>query len=402
MRAPAIQAAAGDEDGGGYVRRLRAAFETFQSKYDSELDNVQRAMDDMNAKIAAGPISGWGGSVDADLQPPEPEYSKTFASYFRSGEGESDLRGLNATGRRAEIKAAMSVGTDNAGGYLAPIEWDRRINKALQPLSPMRRIANVQQTSVRAYQTLYLAGGWGSGWVGESASRPATSTPTMEPLIFPNGELYAFPMTTQQLLEDADFNVEQWLADEIEEEFAAQEAVAFLSGNGTNKPRGLLTYVAGGTSAGVHPGGDLVTVPTGSAATLGDPDKLIDFVYSLRSPYRQNARWLMNSLTAATLAKVKDGDGNYLWRETYVAGQPATLLGYPVEIDEGMPDIAAGALPIAFGDFQRGYVINDRLGSTILRDPYTAKPFVGFYVRKRVGGGVDDPKAIRLLRVAAS
>lgn len=383
---------------------LNTAFTDFKERNDGKItaltNNFQAALDDLGSKIAAGRLAGSGGGPD--LAPPDPEYSKTFASYFRTGDDERELKDLNATGRRAEVRAAMSIGTDSAGGYLAPVEWDRRVNKALISVSPMRRLAAVVPTTVRAYTSLWQQDGIGSGWVGETASRPATSTPTLQPIVYPNGEIYAFPMITQQLLDDADFKLEEWLASEVETEFATQEGIAFISGNGVNKPRGLLTYVDGGASAGIHPGGNLVTVPTGAAADLGDPDKLIDFVYSLPAPYRQNAKWLMNSLTAAALAKLKDGDGNYLWRETYVAGQPATLLGYPVEIDENMPMIAAGALPIAFGDFQRGYTINDRLGIQVLRDALTNKPFVGFYTRKRVGGGVSDPKAIRLLRVAVS
>ena len=382
------------------VEAIGAAFTDFKDNHRREMDAVQSALDNMAQMNAAG----LAGPRTSDLMPADPTYSQTYASWFRQGDqsAEADLKTANASGNRATIQAAMSVGTDTAGGYLAPVEWDRRISKTLLPLSPMRRLARVVTTTVRAYSTVYSDGAWGSGWVGEVASRPETATPTLSSLAFPAGEIYANPHITQQLLEDADFDVEAWLATEVGDEFSRQESVAFLSGNGVNKPRGLLTYVTGGTGADVHPLGNITTVPTGQAAALGDADKLIDFVYSLSAPYRQNAKWLMNSLTAAVIAKMKDGDGNYLWRETYVAGQPATLLGYPVEIDEGMPAIAAGALPIAFGDFQRAYVINDRLGVNVLRDPYTAKPYVGFYTRKRVGGGLDDPKAIRFVRVAVS
>lgn len=379
------------------ISDLNAAFADFKDNHRREMEGVQSALDNLAASSAAHRING-----NQTLTAPDPEYSNLFASWFRKGDQESDLKAANARGDRQAIQAAMQSGSDGAGGYLAPVEWDRRVNKALEPVSPMRRLARVIPTTVRAYSTLYSKDGWGSGWVGETAARPATATPTLDPLVFPHGEIYANPGITQNLLDDADFNLEAWLATEVAEEFGKQEGVAFLSGNGSNKPRGLLTYVDGGDSDAHHPGGNLTVVPSGAAAALPAADGLIDFVYGLPSPYRQNARWLMNSMTAAAIAKFKDGDGNYLWRETYVAGQPATLLGYPVEIDENMPDVAAGALPIAFGDFQRGYVINDRQAIRILRDPYTNKPFVHFYTTKRVGGGVDDPKAIRLLKIAAS
>ena len=226
------------------------------------------------------------------------------------------------------------------------------------------------------------------------------------PVTFASGEVYAMPAITQKLLDDADFDVEQWLATQIETEFNRQEGIAFLSGNGTNKPRGLLTYVTGGASTGVHPGGDLTVVNSGNATALGANtsaaiDTLVGFAYGLPAPYRQNASWLMNSQTAAAIAKFKDANGNLIYQQSLIVGQPATLLGRPIEFDEGMPDIGAGNLSIAFGDFKAGYVINDRMGSRVLRDPYTAKPYVLFYTTKRVGGGVLDPNAIRLLKISA-
>ena len=167
-----------------------------------------------------------------------------------------------------------------------------------------------------------------------------------------------------------------------------------------NKPYGLLAYAPGGVAAALHPAGALGVTNSGHATTIPNTDILITFAYALSSAYRQNATWLMNSTTAATIAKMKDGQGNYIWREGFMAGQPATLLGYPVEIDEGMPAIGADAFAVAFGDFRAGYLINDRFGTRILRDPFTNKPFVQFYATKRVGAGVLDPNAIRLLKIA--
>lgn len=388
-----------DPDPNQILGELKTNWEDFKARYDARVGQVEAAVDRMGATHAGLMLNGPGG-MDTHTET-DPEYSQTFASWFRKGDRENDLKAANATGTRQAVQAAMSGGVDDAGGYLAPVEWDRRVNKALTPISPMRQIARVIPTTVRAYSTLYSAAGWGSGWVGEVAARPATTNPELKPLVFPHGEIYANPGVTQNLLDDADFNLAQWLADEVSEEFAKQEGVAFISGNGVNKPRGLLTYVDGAASDDHHPGGNITVVQSGQAAALPNGDGLIDFVYGLPAPYRQNARWLMNSMTAAAIAKFKDGDGNYLWRETYVAGQPATLLGYPVVIDENMPDIAAGSLPIAFGDFQKGYVINDRQGIRVLRDPFTNKPFVQFYTTKRVGGGVDDPKALRLMKIGA-
>lgn len=378
------------------LAKLIPAFETFKASYNDRVAALEGEVDSLAVKAAADILNG-GGS----LRPDDPEYTKTFAAYFRNGETEQELRGLNATGHRAQIHAAMSVGTNSDGGYLAPVEWDRQIRKSRLLTSPMRRLATVQTTGVGAFSTVWSNEAWGSGWVGETAARPATSTPTLSSLIFNTGEIYANVAVTQRLLDDVDFNLETWLANEVNGEFARQEDVAFISGNGTNKPMGLMTYVTGGAGAGVHPGGDLsvTTVVSPTAITF---DELIDFAYSLTAPYRQNASWLMNSQTAAKLAKLKDGDGNYLWRESVIQGQPSTLLGYPVEFDENMAAATAGLTPIAFGDFKAGYLINDRIGTRILRDPYSNKPYVHFYCVKRVGAGLLDPNAIRLLKMAAS
>ena len=373
---------------------LTAAFEGFRSRNDQRLGALENAI---NANLSADGLRriGGGGGLPID-----PAYSDIFASFLRRGDREGDLRSLNSEGDRARINAALSVGTDSAGGYLAPVEWDRMVHKAQVIISPMRRLATVQATSVGEYSTLWSDDAWASGWVGETAARPSTATPVLSTLGFASGEIYANVAITQRLLDDAALNIEQWLAMELGNEFTEQEGVAFLSGNGISKPYGVLAYAPGGAAGAVHPAGALGVTNSGHASTIPSTDILITFAYALSAPYRQNATWLMNSTTAATIAKMKDSQGNYIWREGLMAGQPATLLGYPVEIDEGMPAIAANALAIAFGDFRKGYLINDRLGTRILRDPFTNKPYVQFYATKRVGGGVLDPNAIRLLKIA--
>jgi HK97 family phage major capsid protein len=381
---------------------LKGAFDDFKARNDEKLagkadwDKVQASLDQLSALSASGPV----GSV-ADDRPFDPEYSRTFAGWMRRGSNEDAVKGANATGQRAQIQAAMSAGSNADGGYMAPTEWDRKVIKALAAVSPMRRICDVVPTSVRAFSTLWNTGAWGSGWVGETANRPQTTSATLAPVIFESGEIYAMPAITQQLLDDADFQVEEWLSNDVASTFTKQEDIAFVAGDGVNKPRGFLTYVPGGVSATTHPGGTLAIDVSGAAGAL-TPDGLIKFVYSLAAPYRPNATWVMNSTTAAAVALLKDGQGNYLWRPSYAVGLPPTLLGFPVEMDENMPGIAPGSTPIAFGDFRQGYVINDRFGTRYLRDPYTAKPYVLIYATKRVGGGVRDPNAIRLHKIAAS
>ena len=372
------------------LRALREGFDDFRTKHDERLTNMETALNALtNGQLPTAPPVGAAA---------DPEYTRTFASYFRKGDNDSDnfLRKANSTGDRAVVHAAMSVGDNSSGGYLAPTEWDRSIIEAQRSTSPMRRLATVQPTRVGAFTKLWDPKNWGSGWVGETAARPQTTSTTLTPITFASGEIYANPAVTQTLLDDAALDVESWLKNSVREEFNRQEGIAFIAGDGTNKPAGLLTFAEGGVNAASHPAGALDV--TEAAITV---DSLIDFMYGLPAPYRQNATWLMNSLTAAVLTKLKDADGNLIWRESLIVGQPSTLLGRPVEIDEAMPAPTAGLMPIAFGDFKAGYLINDRIGTRVLRDPYTNKPYVMFYVTKRVGGGVLDPTAIRVLKVPA-
>lgn len=376
------------------MAELNAGFTDFRARTDQRLQNVDAALADIAARGAAIGLNGGIGS-----RPDDPAYTETFASYFRTGQGEHELKLANAQGQRQLINAAMSEGTSSAGGYLAPTEWDRKVRQAQVATSPMRRLATVQVTTVGAYSSLWNDRVIGSGWVGETAARPETATPTLAPLTFGHGEIYANPAITQRLVDDAQLDLEAWLAAQVETEFNIQESIAFISGNGSNKPYGLLAYVTGGAAASVHPAGVLgSTTVAGATAITGD--ELVAFTYTLAAPYRQNATWLMNSSTAAYIAKLKDGDGAYLWRESFLIGQPATLLGRPVEIDESMPSMTSGLYPVAYGDFRAGYLINDRTGIRILRDPYTAKPYILYYTTKRVGGGVQDPTAIRLIKMA--
>jgi HK97 family phage major capsid protein len=370
--------------------QLRTAIESFRDDHDQRLANMETALTTISAGNPAITAPALSAGVD-------PEYTRTFANYFRKGEGEDTLRKANSSGERATIQAAMSVGTAGDGGFLAPVEWDRKIAEAQKAISPMRRLANVQATSVGAFTTLWNTEQWGSGWVGESAARPQTSNTSLAQVPFSAGEIYAMPAVTQRLLDDAAINVDNWLVEQVRKEFSRQEGIAFLSGDGSNKPSGFLSYITGGANDGTHPGGNIEV--TQSAITV---DGLIDFMYGLDAPYRQNATWLMSSLTAAVIAKMKDANGNLIWRESLIAGQPSMLLGRPVEIDEGMPAPDPGNMPIALADWKAGYLINDRIGTRILRDPYTNKPFVMFYVTKRVGGGVLDPNAIKVLQLPAA
>lgn len=314
-----------------------------------------------------------------------------FEGFLRAGSGGIETK-------------AMSGASDAAGGYAVPREIDALVDATLKSVSPIRAIANVVTVGSAGYRKLIAAGGTPAGWAAETATRPETGTPIFHEIAPPSGELYANPAASQTMLDDAAFDVEAWLADEIAREFARAEGAAFVNGDGVGKPRGFLTLPTAATGDGTRAFGTLQHVASGAAgAFAANPEeKLIDLVQALRPPYRQGASFVMNSATLARIRKMKTADGAFLWQPSLAAEQPATLLGYPVAEAEDMPDIAANALSIAFGNFRAGYLIAERSETQVLRDPYSNKPFVHFYATKRVGGMVSNSEAIKLMKFATS
>jgi HK97 family phage major capsid protein len=303
-------------------------------------------------------------------------------------------------GSTLELKSLNGLAPGD-GGYAVPREIDALIARQLTEVSPIRAIAQVVQTGTAGYRKLVTTGGFASGWVSETAARPETDTPNFVEIAPPSGELYANPAASQAMLDDAAFDIESWLASEIASEFARAEGAAFVSGNGGNRPAGFLTAPKSEDFDEDRPFGTLQYVASGDAIGFGaGPDaKLIDLVHTLKAGHRQGASWVMNSATLAEVRKLKTSDGAFLWQAGLVEGQPDRLLGYPVVEAEAMPDIAAGAFPIAFGNFRHGYLIAERTATQILRDPFSNKPFVHFYATKRVGGQVLDSNAIKLLKI---
>ena len=301
-----------------------------------------------------------------------------------------------------ELKALDNSG-GGAGGFAIPREIDEAIEKTLAAISPIRSIANVVKVGSSNYRKLVASGGFQSGWVGTEALRPETTTPTLTEIVPAYGDLYANPAASQHMLDDAMFDVESWLANEVASEFARAEGFAFVKGTGTNQPLGFLNSPNSAVLDATRPIGTLQFIGTGTAGAFpaaNPADKLVDLVHSLRAPYRQGAVFVMNSATLATVRKFKTSDGAFIWQAGLMAGQPATLLGYPVIEAEDMPDIAASSLSIAFGNFKAGYTIAESAETSILRDPYTKKPYVYFYATKRVGGQVVNSEAIKLLKFA--
>ncbi|MEP2680170.1 MAG: phage major capsid protein [Sulfitobacter sp.] len=375
-------------------------FEAFKAAHQKELDDLKKGMGDVvqseqveristsvgelqaaidaaNTKIAAMSLSGTGPDAVKDA-----EYTEAFQAHFSKG----------------QVQANLNKGADPEGGFLAPVEWDRTITDKLVEVSAMRSIASVQNISTAGFTKLFNLRGTGSGWVGEEEARPETSTPTFGSMVITPGEIYANPGATQGMLDDAAVDLESWLANEVQTEFAKQEGLAFVAGNGVNKPNGFLSYATGAANAGANPLGAIGVDPA-AATTAVTEDELLDLIYGTPASYTNGARFVMNRTTLGKVRKLRDADGRQLWQPSSVAGQPSQLLAYPVTEMPDMPDMAANTTPIAFGNFARGYLIVDRTGVRVLRDPFTAKPKVLFYTTKRVGGAVVDPKAIRILQM---
>jgi HK97 family phage major capsid protein len=396
-------AAPADGDVRAMFAEFMGAFETFKQTNDTRLAELERRgqadvlTEDKLARLNAV-LDGTKAAMDRlSLDRARPaleggrpdlgdEYKDAFSAYVKRGE-----------------EKALSVGSNPDGGYLVPTETETEIARRLTAISPIRALATVRNVSGSVYKKPVALTGPAVGWASETGARATTNSQTISLIDFPTAELYAQPAATSMFLDDAAVDVGQWIADEVNAAFAEQETTAFVSGNGTNKPKGFLaeTKVAE-DSWEWGKIGYLATGVSGDFPADDPSDALVDLVYTLKAGYRQNASWVMNRRTQGAVRKLKDADGNYLWQPGVAAGAKATLMGFDLVEAEDMPDIDAGTTPIAFGDFRRGYLVVDRTGVNVLRDPYSSKPYVLFYTTKRVGGGVQDFDAIKLLKFAAS
>jgi len=368
-------------------------------KINAEITSLQKSLDAVNAGISAMQIGG-GGGINTD--PAVAEHTQAFNKWFRKGD-----RAIDADMRDLEVKAALTTDSDDDGGFLVPEEMANTVDRVVGTVSVMREIAQVMTISTDSYKKLVSMGGAGSGWVGEKEARPETATPTLRELVFNMMEIYANPAATQKMLDDSRVDIAEWLGSEVAIEFAEQEGAAFIGGDGVNRPRGVLAYdkVANGS----YGWGKLGYVPSGKAGGFADvtaavspADALIDTYYALKQQYRNGASWLMSDPTMGAVRKFKDNDGAYIWQSPSGTAELPTILNKPVRTDDNMENVAAGKFPIAFGNFERGYLIVDRFGIRVLRDPYTNKPYVHFFTTKRVGGGVQNFEAIKLTKIGTS
>ncbi len=354
----------------------------------TEISAMKKQLEAIETAVAKGQFPG-GGKGEVDKV--KAEHKAAFDRWFRKGV-EGNLKDL-------QVKASASSGDDTAGGFTVPEEMESTIDRVLGTVSAMRRLASVIQISTDEYKKLVSKGGTSSGWVTEKGTRSETDVSALAQIIINAKELYAMPYATQQLLDDSRVDIAKWLADEVAIEFTEEEGDAFIDGDGVSKPKGIASYSMVANSS--YAWGKVGYITSGHGTTINSADKLIDLVHALKAPYRNGASWLMNDTTFGKLRLLKDGEGNYLWRPGLEQGAPELLLGKPVEIDDNVADIGASAYPIFFANFKRAYLIVDRQGIRVLRDPYSAKPYVAFYTTKRVGGGIVMYEAIKALKVSA-
>jgi HK97 family phage major capsid protein len=368
----------------GFVKDFRG----FQGEVQAKLKQTEERMTmlDRKTQVAARPHLAAGEEIGAPHQ-------KAFGAYLRSGD-EGALRGLELDAK------SLSASVNSDGGYLVDPQTADTVKSVLQSTASIRAVASVVNVEATSYDVLIDHTDIGAGWATETDPSGETGTPSIDRITIPLHELSALPKASQRLLDDSAFDIEGWLAGRIADKFARAEAAAFLSGDGVDKPTGILSHPT--VDNDVWSWGSLGYVATGVDGDIGNGDAIIDLVYALGAQYRAGASFVMNSKTAGVIRKLKDADGRFLWSDGLAAGDPARLMGYPVLVAEDMPDVASGSYSVAFGDFAAGYTTAERPDLRVLRDPFSAKPHVLFYAAKRIGGDVSDFAAIKLLKFGLS
>lgn len=381
------------------VKGMNDAVGSFKERIDSELTTLRSEVRELVLRSQRPGLGGGFGGGGGRL--PQTEEAKAMDRGFRAL-----IAGDKAAADAAFTEAkAMNTGTGHEGGYMVSTMFSDGFTKVMAEVSPVYRLARVIQLNPGDgdFEEPVDRDQAEANWVGEQSSRPETGTPDLGMFYVSLEEVYAMPKVSQRMVDLSSMNVMDWLQTKVGEAFATKESASFHSGDGVSKPRGFLTHNIVSTPDATRTWGELQYVPSGHAtafASTNPADALIDMTTALRTQYRSGAVWLMNRTTAGVVRKFKDSEGRYVWVDSLLAGQPATLLGYPVMEDEDMPDLGANAYPVAFGNFKRAYTIIEKPGIKFLPDPFTAKPHVILYSYRRVGGAVNNSEAIKLLKCA--
>ncbi|MEV4934930.1 phage major capsid protein [Sphingobium sp. LSP13-1-1.1] len=396
-----------------------SAFEEFKSTYDAKLEETGQAIttltDAVNNLTAA--VSNVEETVDTVAEEQKSISVKSGrigapAIITKSNWG-LELRNYVATGlntRAVTTQTGANAGVIGAaGGYLVPEEFDKNLITLAQDVAPLLAEVDVQSTSTPDVKIHVDLGGTGSSWVDETGTNglyDPTNTPSFAEVSVPFGTLFAKPLISHYALNDAYFDVEALVTDRVATKFAKEVASSIINGTGVNQPKGLLTHTTAATADSVRAFGTIQYIASGQAAALPAANtyanKYIDMVTALNPIYRANAKWYAPRSVVGELRKVQDANGNYMWQQSLVLGQPSSFLGFPVVEVEDIPGVAAGSLSLIFGDLKQAYRVYDLVGTTMLRDPYSYDAYIALKTSKRFGGTGANTEAVKVMKIAAS
>lgn len=352
----------------------------------TQMGDMKQQLEAIETAVARSQFHGGG-----EINPAKAAHKKAFNAWLRKG-NDDGLRDM-------EVKAELSTLSDPDGGYTVPEELNKNIRDIAVTMSAMRRLADVITIGTSEYKELVDMQGESAEWVGEKGTRSETDTPTLAMVSWFPKELSAMPPVTQNMLDDSWFDVEAWVSKFIARAMSVKEGVAWINGNGVEKPKGIAGYTMIADAS--YAWGKVGYLTSGNANLLNNPDKIEDVSLALKAMYLNGASWLTNRATVGKIRQLKDGDGKSLWQPGLQVGAPNMLFGYPVELDDNIDNIGANKYPLWFGNFKEAYLIVDRQGVRMLRDPFTKKPYVLFYTTKRTGGGIRNFEAIKALKISA-
>lgn len=366
-----------------------------QLKLDRVINEITGKLESIQEKQAKLEAAAQRISAAGDPDEDDKEQKAAFLKYMRKGD-----RSLTPD----ELKAMTTDQVDN-GGYMVPPNIQKLVMGRVFETSPLRRLATVVTISGKGADFILDDDEFSAGWIGENDSATETNTATIGNVEINAKKMYAYPKISAELMQDAAYDVEAWLSGKLVDKFSRVENTAFMAGNGVSAPRGILTYSAW-AAAGTYERGKIEQVNSGSTSAPTE-NGLIDLQTSLKEFYQPNATWLMSRATLGATMKLA-GSTNFRFLnlqpvtgKTGVGlGGALTLMDKPVVLCADMPTIASNSLSIAYGDFGAGYTIVDRVGISLLADPYTAPGLIKYQAFKRVGGGVTNFDAIKIQKFA--
>lgn len=394
-------------------------------KIKTEITNTVQEMQDMKQKAAAQKESyelmqkeiianGNGENADAMKQSFK-EYDNHLASYFRKGVpvpdddvakicndiAQKSMFGVDSE-RMGREQKDLAAGSNADGGFFLTSDRSSAMSVRMFETSAIRPLANVQTTTSDVWEIILDDDEPDAGWVGEVTARPDTETAKIGIVKIPIHELYAQPRATQKMIDDAGFDIVSWHNGKVTRKFSRMENLSFVAGDGASKPKGFLDYAAW-ASAGVYERNKIEQVETATATEI-EGDDLIKLQGSLFEDYQGMAQWAMSRETFFnSILTLKDSQGAYLINPRLIdEGGQMVVLGRPVNLFGDMPNVANNSLSVAYADWREFYTIVDRMGIRVLRDPYTAKPYVRFYTTKRVGGAVTNFEAGKILKTKSA